>query len=112
MLAKYLISSPSAAMVVPDGDWETVGRDSHAVIGEGRWRLRLRRGIDEAVPPALVSADGAVAESGYPWAPPLDGSLLCSNYPRVRRGSPGPRGSRRPAAATRNCASFSLTQQS
>jgi len=32
-------------------------------------------GIDEDVLPALVSADGAVAEGGYPWAPPLDGGF-------------------------------------
>ena len=25
-MAKYLISFPSAAMVVPDGEWEAVGR--------------------------------------------------------------------------------------
>jgi hypothetical protein len=31
-MAKYLISFPSAAMVVPGGEWEAVGRDSHAVI--------------------------------------------------------------------------------
>ena len=27
-MAKYLISFPSAAMVVPDGEWEAVGRDA------------------------------------------------------------------------------------
>ena len=44
-MAKYLISFPSAAMVVPEGEWEAVGRDAHAVIdeGESRRRLRLRR---------------------------------------------------------------------
>jgi hypothetical protein len=30
-MAKYLVCFPSAAMVVPDGEWEAVGRDSHAV---------------------------------------------------------------------------------
>lgn len=30
-------------------------------------------GIDEDVPPVLVSFDGSVAKVGYPWAPPLDG---------------------------------------
>jgi hypothetical protein len=33
-MAKYLISFPSAAMVVPDGEWEAVVRDAHAVIDE------------------------------------------------------------------------------
>ena len=35
-MAKYLISFPSAAMIVPDGEWEAVGRDSHAVIDEAK----------------------------------------------------------------------------
>jgi hypothetical protein len=67
-MAKYLISFPSAAMVVPEGEWEAVGRDAHAVI-------------DEGVPPVLVAADGAVAEGGYPWAPPLDGGFTVLELP-------------------------------
>lgn len=76
-MAKYLISFPSAAMVVPDGEWEAVGRDSHAVIDEAKAAgvYVFGGGIDEDVPPALVSADGTVAEGGYPWAPPLDGGF-------------------------------------
>ena len=35
-MAKYLISFPSAAMVVPDGEWEAVGRAAHAVIDEAK----------------------------------------------------------------------------
>jgi hypothetical protein len=35
-MAKYLISFPSAAMVVPEGEWEAVGRDAHAVIDEAK----------------------------------------------------------------------------
>jgi hypothetical protein len=35
-MAKYLISFPGAAMVVPDGEWEAVVRDSHAVIEEAK----------------------------------------------------------------------------
>jgi hypothetical protein len=31
-MAKYLISFPSAAMVVPDGELAAVGREAHAVI--------------------------------------------------------------------------------
>ena len=82
-MAKYLISFPSAAMVVPDGDWEAVGRDSHAVIDEAKAAgvYVFGGGINEAVPPALVSADGAVAEGGYPWAPPLDGGFTVLELP-------------------------------
>ena len=65
-MAKYLIPFPIAAMVVPDDEWEAVGRDAHAVIDEakaaGVYVYVFGGGIDEDVPPALVSADGAVAE--------------------------------------------------
>jgi hypothetical protein len=76
-MAKYLISFPSAAMVVPDDEWETVGRDAHAVIDDAKAAgvYVFGGGIDESVPPVLVSADGAVAKGGYPWAPPLNGGF-------------------------------------
>jgi hypothetical protein len=82
-MAKYLISFPSAAMVVPDGEWEAVGRDSHAVIDEAKAAgvYVFGGGIDEDVPPVLVSADGAVAEGGYPWAPSLDGGFTVLELP-------------------------------
>ncbi len=82
-MAKYLISFPSAAMAVPDGEWETVGRDAHAVIGEAKAAgvYVFAGGIDETVRPALVSGDGAVAEGGYPWAAPLDGGFAVLELP-------------------------------
>ena len=82
-MAKYLISFPSAAMVVPDGEWAAVGRDAHAVIEEAKAAgvYVFAGGIDENVPPALVSADGAVAAGGYPWAPPLNGGFTVLELP-------------------------------
>jgi hypothetical protein len=76
-MAKYLISFPSAAMVVPDDEWEAVGRDAHAVINEAKAAgvYVFGGGIDEDVPPVLVSADGTVVAGGYPWAPPLNGGF-------------------------------------
>ena len=38
-------------------------------------------GIDEGVPPVLVSAEGAVTEGGYPWAPRLDGGFTVLELP-------------------------------
>jgi hypothetical protein len=35
-MAKYPISFPSAAMVLPEGEWEAVGRDAHAVSDEAK----------------------------------------------------------------------------
>lgn len=82
-MAKYLISFPSAAMVVPDSEWEAVGRDSHAVIREAKAAgvYVFGGGIDEKVAPALVSADGSVAQGGYSWAPPLNGGFTVLELP-------------------------------
>jgi hypothetical protein len=82
-MAKYLISFPSAAMVVPKGEWEAVVRDSHAVIDEAKaaGAYVFAGGIDEGVPPVLVAADGAVAEGGYPGAPPLNGGFAVLELP-------------------------------
>src|SRR3954469_24890346 len=76
-MAKYLISFPSAAMVVPEGEWGSVGRDAHAVIDEAKAAgvYVFAGGIDEDVPPVLVSADGTVTTGGYSWAPTLDGGF-------------------------------------
>lgn len=82
-MAKYLISFPSAAMVVPDGEWEAVGRAAHAAIEEAKAAgvYVFGGGIDTSVPPVLVAADGSVAPGGYPWAPKLDGGFTVLELP-------------------------------
>lgn len=82
-MAKYLISFPSAAMVVTGDEWEAAARDSRAVIEEakGAGVYVFAGGIDQALPPALVSADGTVAKGGYPWAPALDGGFTVLELP-------------------------------
>ena len=82
-MTKYLISFPSAAMVVPEGELEAVGRDAAAVIDEAKAAgvYVFAGGIDAAVPPVRVSADGSVADGGYPWAPPLDGGFTVLELP-------------------------------
>lgn len=82
-MAKYLISFPSAAMAVPDSELEAVDRDAHAVIEEAKavGAYVFGGGIDEDVPPVLVSAEGSVAEGGYPWAPPLNGGFTVLELP-------------------------------
>lgn len=82
-MAKYLISFPSAAMVVPKGELEIVGRDAHAVIEEAKAAgvYIFGGGIDESVPPVLISADGSVVAGGYPWAPKLDGGFTVLDLP-------------------------------
>ena len=80
---KYLISFPSAAMVVPEGEWDAVVRDSHTVIEEAKLAgvYVFGGGIDESVPPLLVSATGATLQGGYSWAPPLDGGFTVLELP-------------------------------
>ena len=82
-MAKYLISFPSAAMNVPDNEWEAVGRDAHAVIRAAKEAgvYVFGGGMDETVPPVLVSSNGTVAEGGYPWAPPLNGGFTVLELP-------------------------------
>lgn len=82
-MAKYLISFPSAAMSVPEGELEAVGQDARAVIREAKEAgvYVFGGGIDGTVPPLLVSADGSVAEGGYPWSPPLDGGFTVLELP-------------------------------
>ncbi len=82
-MAKYLISFPSAAMKVPDAELEAVGRDAREVIREAKAAgvCVFAGGIDEGVPPVLVSADGSLAEGGYPWAPPLNGGFTVLELP-------------------------------
>jgi hypothetical protein len=80
---KYLISFPSAAMDVPDDEFEAVGRDAHAVIEAAKAAgvYVFGGGIDESVPPGLVTAGGAVTEGGYPWGPKLDGGFTVLELP-------------------------------
>jgi len=82
-MAKYLISFPSAAMIVSGRELEAAGRDAHAVIEDAKAAgvYVFGGGIDESVPPVLVSEDGAVADGGYPWAPPLNGGFTVLELP-------------------------------
>ena len=67
-MTKYLISFPSAAMVVPEEEFPTVTAESHAVIEEAKAAgvYVFGGGIDEDVDPLLVSADGTVRAEIYP----------------------------------------------
>jgi hypothetical protein len=82
-MAKYLISFPSAAMVVQEGELEAVGRDARAVIDDAKAAgvCVFAGGIDESLPPLLVAENGTVVEGGYPWAPPLNGGFTVLELP-------------------------------
>ena len=82
-MPKYLISFPSAAMVVPASEMAVVGRDAHALIEEAiaAGVYVFAGGIDDSAPSVLVAADGTVADGGYSWAPPLDGGFTVLELP-------------------------------
>ncbi|WP_433604576.1 YciI family protein [Prescottella agglutinans] len=82
-MTKYLISFPSAAMVLPDDDLQAVSDATHAVVEEakaaGVWVFG--GGIDESVPPVLVHGDGTVTEGTYPQTEKLEGGYAIVEVP-------------------------------
>ena len=66
-MTKYLISFPSAAMVLTDEEFPIVVVDSHAVIEEAKAAgvYVFGGGINEEVAPVLVAADGSVSPEIY-----------------------------------------------
>ena len=65
---KYLISFPGEAMVIPDGEFQAVVDDSHAVIEEAKAAgvYVFGGGINEDVAPVRVAADRSVTQGAYP----------------------------------------------
>ncbi|NJC23860.1 hypothetical protein BJ994_002936 [Arthrobacter pigmenti] len=82
-MTKYLISFPSAAMVVPDEEMRAVSDASHAVVQEakdaGVWVFG--GGIDESVPPVMVDGDGTVTEGTYAQTKQLEGGYAVLEVP-------------------------------
>jgi len=66
-MAKYLISFPGSAMTLTGEELKPASRDSHAVVREakaaGVWVFG--GGIDETVPPVMITGSGAVLETTY-----------------------------------------------
>ncbi|WP_087871898.1 YciI family protein [Arthrobacter globiformis] len=82
-MTKYLISFPSAAMIVPDGELQAVSDAAHAVVQEakdaGVWVFG--GGINESIPPVLVDADGTVKNGTYPQTAELEGGYSVLELP-------------------------------
>lgn len=78
-MAKYLISFPSAAMVIREEDFAAVTETSHEVVREAKAAgvYVFGGGIDESVAPVLVHADGSVT----PETSHLDGGFLVLEVP-------------------------------
>lgn len=82
-MTKYLISFPSAAMVLAEGELQAVSDASHAAVQEakdaGVWVFG--GGIDESVPPVMVDGDGTVREGTYPQTAQLEGGYSVLELP-------------------------------
>lgn len=82
-MTTYLISFPAQAMDVPLEDLPAVGEAARAVVQEARAAgvYRFAGGINGAVAPVKVSADGAVAHETYPQTKTLDGGFCLLELP-------------------------------
>ncbi|MBN9611738.1 MAG: transcription initiation protein [Actinobacteria bacterium 69-20] len=82
-MTKYLISFPSAAMVFPEEDFQSISDAAHAVVQEakdaGVWVFG--GGIDESIPPVMVAGDGTVTEGTYPQTRTIEGGYTVLELP-------------------------------
>ena len=80
---KYLISFPASAMQVSAEDLAAVSQTSHAVIREAKYAgvYVFGGGIDEAVAPVLVAADGTVTDDTYPETREFNGGFCVLELP-------------------------------
>lgn len=67
-MTKYLISFPAKAMQLSPSELQAASHDSHAVIDEAKAAgiYVFGGGINEAVAPVLVAADGSAKPGTYP----------------------------------------------
>lgn len=82
-MTKYMISFPSGEMRFRPEEFETVVAESHAVIDELKAAgvYVFGGGINEEVPPVLVTADGGVREGTYPQTARLEGGYTIIEAP-------------------------------
>ncbi|MEW1807570.1 transcription initiation protein [Pseudarthrobacter sp. NPDC080039] len=82
-MTKYLISFPSAAMDIPHDGLQEVADAAHAVVREAKdadvWVFG--GGIDESVPPVMVSGNGTVSEGTYPQTAHIEGGYTVLELP-------------------------------
>lgn len=82
-MAKYLISFPAPAMDVPAEDLAAVGEEARAVIREAKTAgvYVFGGGINEAVAPQMVAADGTVKYGTYPQTKEFNGGFCVLELP-------------------------------
>lgn len=82
-MTKYLISFPAPAMDIPGEDLVEVGEAARAVIREAKRAgvYVFGGGIDEAVAPLMVAADGSVTTGTYPQTREFSGGFCVLELP-------------------------------
>ena len=82
-MTKYLISFPGPAMNVPEQEMAAVGEAARAVIREAKAAdvYVFGGGINESVPPVMVSSEGVVTSETYPQTKELDGGFCVLELP-------------------------------
>ena len=76
-MAKYLISFPAPAMKVPADELPAVGEAAREVIRAAKQAgvYVFGGGLNGAVPPQLVAADGTATNETYPQTKDLSGGF-------------------------------------
>jgi len=82
-MTKYLISFPSAAMVVPQDEFQAVADAARTVITQAHAAgvYVFGGGINDGVSPVKVSADGSVVEGTYPQTRQIEGGYTILDLP-------------------------------
>ncbi|WP_025157824.1 YciI family protein [Leifsonia aquatica] len=82
-MTKFLISFPSSAMVIPEGEFDTVVVESHAVMQEAKDAgvYVFGGGLNEDIPPVRVAGDGTVTDGAYPQTAEFDGGFCVLELP-------------------------------
>ena len=82
-MTKYLISFPARAMEVPAEDLAAVGEAARKVIREAKAAgvYVFGGGINEAVAPLMVAADGTVTNETYPETKEFNGGFCVLQLP-------------------------------
>lgn len=82
-MTKYLISFPASAMKVAAEDLPAVGAAAREVVREAKavGAYVFGGGINTAVAPQLVAADGTVTSETYPQTKEFDGGFCVLELP-------------------------------
>lgn len=82
-MSKYLISFPASAMNIPASELSAVSEASHKVIREAKQAgvYVFGGGINEAVAPLMVTADGSTSQETYPQTKEFNGGVCVLELP-------------------------------